>query len=798
MLNFSLKTRFAIVMSIGALALVKGMGLVTLRLVQGEVLATLSSQQLAIAARAADDLDARLRLAMDTLVAGATDVPLAALDTPQELRSFATDHAALLKLFDELVVIDMGGAVVADYPAQPGRIGLDVRARGYFIRVMQSGQPIISEPFKGKVSGLPVVSVVTPILDREAKVVGMLLGVLQLQKANLLGQLSSARLGETGYFEVTTGPPDPVYLVHPDRARIMQRAPVASSAPAHGAQGGEGGVELTTSSDGSEALVGRRRLMATDWVLTAVLPGKEAFAAIENARRHTYQIAILSALIVLPLVWLLAWVFLHPLTMLRRRVNDLIAGRESNGPRVAGRRDEVGDVARAFEALLEQRRIADAQRIAAESERRQLADILEDSRDYVAKTDVRGKVTYANVSGRHAVGVAADADLGCTTIDDYFPPWAVERIRREGIPVALKEGTWLGETALRGKDGIEIPVDHMLVAHRDAAGTIDYFASVMHDTSEAKAATAAVRASGARMLALADALPVLVAFIDADERYVFINTRYEDFVGCARDEVLGKTIREIGGEAAYAAFAPHLERVKRGETVVIERELERRGRHFHLQSRMIPQADEQGTFIGFHVIHDDVTDHVAEQRRLSHLARVDVLTGALNRAGFAVALDEAMTHCTQAVATMALLYLDIDRFKSVNDMHGHATGDLLLRAFAARLGGAVRTADVVARLGGDEFVVVAQNLRGSDDARGVAEKILRMMQTPFVLDGVTLPVTTSIGVAVYDGGAMTAEALTASADQALYQAKHAGRNRFALAPPPACEAGSKAPIPQEV
>ena len=163
------------------------------------------------------------------------------------------------------------------------------------------------------------------------------------------------------------------------------------------------------------------------------------------------------------------------------------------------------------------------------------------------------------------------------------------------------------------------------------------------------------------------------------------------------------------------------------------------------------------------------------------LTRIDALTGVANRAGFDLRLAEAISRSRGTGALVALMYLDIDNFKQINDQHGHHAGDVLLRAFAGRLSQTLRSSDTVARLGGDEFTVIMDGLSKPEVAATVATKIIRAMQTPFVIEQQSIKVTTSIGLAFCQGGAMTAEALVRQADEMLYLAKRAGRNTYQMA-----------------
>lgn len=167
---------------------------------------------------------------------------------------------------------------------------------------------------------------------------------------------------------------------------------------------------------------------------------------------------------------------------------------------------------------------------------------------------------------------------------------------------------------------------------------------------------------------------------------------------------------------------------------------------------------------------------VPDEQALYVQAMQDPLTGLANRRMFARHLLDAMNRTRRSGRPMALLYMDIDHFKSVNDKLGHATGDALICAFGERIRQTVRETDLVARLGGDEFAVVLEILHGHADAETVATKLVVAMAEGFDLPGQRVRVSTSLGVAIFDGDDTHADTLVARADRALYAAKRAGRN----------------------
>ena len=201
-----------------------------------------------------------------------------------------------------------------------------------------------------------------------------------------------------------------------------------------------------------------------------------------------------------------------------------------------------------------------------------------------------------------------------------------------------------------------------------------------------------------------------------------------------------------------------------------------RARYFSISGE--PLFDEGGVFSGYRGVGRDVTQSRLVEERVLHMATVDSLTTLPNRNMFMVQLEEAVLRAAAAKSQFALLFLDLDRFKNVNDSMGHAAGDDLLITMAHRLRQLLRGPDLVARLGGDEFVVLIENYGNIATLERVAEKMLAVITQPFLLQGRELVVTGSIGISSYPGDGSDAAALLRSADAAMYAAKERGRNTF--------------------
>ncbi len=178
------------------------------------------------------------------------------------------------------------------------------------------------------------------------------------------------------------------------------------------------------------------------------------------------------------------------------------------------------------------------------------------------------------------------------------------------------------------------------------------------------------------------------------------------------------------------------------------------------------------------LLHEDVRKHA---KTLESMALQDPLTGLANRRLLPERVWMAMAHARRNRSAMAVLYLDLDGFKEINDTRGHAAGDQLLKLVATRLVATVREEDTVARLGGDEFMIALWHVIGLDDTAMVASKLIQAVSQPYDIEGHSVIITISLGASIYPMHGMDADALMKSADTALYEAKRSGKNTYRLA-----------------
>ncbi len=432
-----------------------------------------------------------------------------------------------------------------------------------------------------------------------------------------------------------------------------------------------------------------------------------------------------------------------------------------------------------FQDITERKRSEAALRLSEE----RLSLALSSTRMAVFDWDIATGRVYRGVNLSVMRGGPAD-EVGCTIdeVQAMVHPADVLAVRAAMCAVVRGETeSYEFEHRIRSLDDRWVWINAIgRVTERGPDGRALRLCGIDEDVSVRKAAEAAARDSLRKLHTIANSLPALIAHIDTGQRYRFLNAQIGRVFGLDIAATLGRTMQEVRGEAAYALLAPHVEAALRGEKVSFVYADQVGGSLRHYQSNYIPDIDSNGQVIGFHAMTFDITELQETQARLELLARVDTLTGLPNRRQFDERMAQVMGRTRRTRQPMAVMYLDIDHFKSINDAFGHPVGDAVLCEFARRLEGCVRTTDTVARLAGDEFVILLEGIDGGAEAGLIAAKVVARIRVPFNMAGVPLAVTASVGVATYEGAAQTAAEMLALADRALYRAKKLGRDRYAL------------------
>ena len=319
------------------------------------------------------------------------------------------------------------------------------------------------------------------------------------------------------------------------------------------------------------------------------------------------------------------------------------------------------------------------------------------------------------------------------------------------------------------------------VPDRDERGEVVGVYGLVTDRTEQQHARERIEASERQLRAVTDNLPVLISYVDADETLRFMNGTFHEWLGIDLDKAIDRPLADVVGADHYAARREQLHAALAGRRVEFEVVSETLIGPRNLQTVYIPDLRADGSARGVFTLATDVTALKDVERQLQRLARIDTLTGLANRRQFDELLEQSLARYRRAKRPLALIFLDIDHFKTINDTHGHGVGDAVLKEFATRLQASLRETDVAARLSGDEFVVILEGLVASDEAVGVATKLLQAIRVPMAFGGQRLDVSVSMGLAWLDGQVeIDAQALMLRADRALYRAKDGGRDTLAV------------------
>ncbi|HLO77657.1 MAG TPA: diguanylate cyclase, partial [Magnetospirillum sp.] len=311
------------------------------------------------------------------------------------------------------------------------------------------------------------------------------------------------------------------------------------------------------------------------------------------------------------------------------------------------------------------------------------------------------------------------------------------------------------------------------------------YVAIAHDITERKAAEEELRKQKEWLTTLINAMPDLVCFKDDKGRWLVANEFYLEIAGLSGTDYHGRTGYELArmsreqGDFLRASMESDERAWREGRPISYEKEVvtvERGAKVFDVVK--IPLFNDDGSRRGLVLVGRDITERKLAAARIHHLAHHDALTNLPNRVLFQERLRSALLQAKRTDHRVGLMFLDLDKFKDINDTLGHHVGDLLLKAVAKRLRRCVRETDTVARLGGDEFAIILTNLDGPVGATSVAESVIASIADPFGLEEHEVLTSTSIGITLYPDDAADADQLLKNADMAMFRSKAEGRNNY--------------------
>ena len=407
--------------------------------------------------------------------------------------------------------------------------------------------------------------------------------------------------------------------------------------------------------------------------------------------------------------------------------------------------------------------------------------------DGVAFVDDTGIIRHANAVFTTLTGYSL-SDLVGRSIEDIVPPSARARhvdVRRrfvEGGRVRTM-GRHLNLSLLR-RDGSELAVD-IALAPIMLGGRPWTITLVRDDSAERSASRARDEIEQRFRLAFEENMAPM-AFTDLDDRCIAVNDAFCSMVGRSREELLAGDSslfthpEDLGitESVQQRLIAGDVERVR-----YIKRYVKPDGRVIVVEISKSTARDEHGGILYFVNSERDITDELELADQLAHQALHDPLTGLANRALFDDRLAQAFERVDRYGGFGAVLLIDLDDFKGINDTRGHVTGDELLSAVAGRMQSVTRASDTLCRFGGDEFLYLAEGLSSDEEVQQVATRLLGVFDEAFAMSGTVVEQRASIGVVTFAADKVDRETLVRDADVALYEAKREGKNRYVVFTP---------------
>ncbi len=471
-------------------------------------------------------------------------------------------------------------------------------------------------------------------------------------------------------------------------------------------------------------------------------------------------------------LFLVAWLLMHYLVS--RRINKLMRAviefDHGNTGAVSGvsGNDEVGRLGVAFDAMVHAYRQSSIKM-------QKLLHAAEQSAASVIITDPDGIIEFVNQAFTTITGFSQEEAIGMKTSmlsAGHTPP----EVYKDMWDTITAGGTWRGEMLNRRKNG-ELYWDSITISPvRDEQGKLVNFVAIQEDITSRKAAEEKLMLNAHILNSVNEG----VAVTDAQQRFCFINPAFTAITGYTAEEVIGKSPKLLSSglmdRTFYGNMWVSIAESGHWQGEIIDRR--KNGESYPEWLSISVLKDARGTITHYISVFADISERKAVERRITHMAQHDFLTGLPNRMLLLDRMTQAISHARRDGRKVAVMFLDLDKFKYINDMLGHVLGDKLLQEAAGRISRISRSGDTLCRLGGDEFVLMLTDLEKADDASSVAVKLLESIAGPCLIDGHEIEITTSIGIALFPDDGQDGNELLRHAGAALYHAKQNGRNNY--------------------
>jgi diguanylate cyclase (GGDEF)-like protein/PAS domain S-box-containing protein len=764
----SLKTRILLATLILFVAGIWSLSLFASRVLRDDITNLLGEQQRTTVAYVAAEIDKEIDNRIKELELIAASITSARFTEPGAVQEELEQLLVLQRLFNAGIwATDEEGTTLADVPRSTGRLGVNYKDREYFQNAFRNDRPAVATPLMGRVVKWWILVIAVPVHDGQGRVIGTLCGGVRLDQPNFLDPITQHRHGKTGGF-LLVSPERRMIIVATDHSRNVEVLPPHGVNPdTDRSLDGYRGTQIQKDARGVEILVSTHSIPSAGWYVAASLPTEEAFAPIADIRRSILMAAAVLTLAACGVLW---WILHRQLLPLESTAGRLAAMRDHGGllePLPAVSTDEIDTLIGAFNELLES--LHRREQALQESEER-FKSLHEGSFGGIAIHD-KGTILECNQSLAEMTGYGREELKGMDGLLLIAPAWRGQVMRKIA---GNDESAYEAEG--RRKDGTVFPlaIRGKNIPYKGHTVRVTEFRDISdqkHVEQQQRIAAIAFESQGGLVIA------------DADRRMIRANQAFSRITGYPIEELIGMSPRILGSGRHPADFFEALKSALETDSFWQGEIWNRRkdGDEYPAWLTITTVRNEGGAITHYVASLEDITLRKGAEEEIKYLAFFDQLTGLPNRRLLADRLKQALAASCRHNHCGALLFIDLDNFKTLNDTLGHDQGDILLQQVAERLASCVRDGDTVARLGGDEFVVMLESLSDSMQeaaahAEIVGEKIVVSLGQPYQLAGYEHRSSASIGVAMFLGCNDVAEELLKRADMAMYQAKSAGRN----------------------
>jgi diguanylate cyclase (GGDEF)-like protein/PAS domain S-box-containing protein len=717
------------------------------------------------------------------------------LSRPKVLQQELSERLTLQDMFSGgAYLVDRQGVAMADTLSENGRQGISFAERAEISHAMRQNKPVVGQPVLGGVHKTPGFGMAVPIHGTQNEVIGAVVGITDLSQPNFLNIISEGRYGKTGGY-LLIDPQQRRIITASDKRRIFEQLPAVGVSPAIDRfLAGFEGSQVFTNPMGVEILATDTPIRATGWILSVMLPTTEAFAPIHEMERRMLVATAVLTLFAAVLTWWLLRRLLNPALATIKVLTERADFGDTFMPLTPIGHSELGDLVDAFNA--------------------QLAKISEQQMSLKRQHAMLARTERVAHLGSWQWELATDK---FTWSEELFHIFQIE-VSANAPSFAEQQKLFLSPDLLRWRDAVADAIAHrrayeieLTITRPDGSQRfcvvrgeveVDEHQSVvrlygsLQDVTETKLAQLRLRLAAN----VFDYAHEGITITDANGKILEVNEAFCRITGYSREEVLGQSPNILKSGRQDANFYREMWQALKNEGVWSGEIWNRRkSGEVHPEILNISAVrDAQGVTQQYVALFSDITRRKELEERIHQLAFFDPLTNLPNRRLLSDRLSQTLMANKRSGRYGALMFLDLDNFKPLNDTHGHAMGDLLLIEVADRLKASVREMDTVARIGGDEFVVMLSELDVDADlsetqARSVAEKIRARLAEAYVLTKLSGQANTvvlshecaaSVGGVLVEPGATDMEAKMVQADAAMYQAKAEGRNRVVFVSAP--------------